>query len=668
MPSSATRPPGAIGVEAGLEQHLGSGVERRQREDRQPEGVEERQDHEHPVFRADAEEELGIEAVVERLAVGGAGRPWRFRWCPRCTSAASGPRGARARSRAGARGKPARPRRRRDRSRGWAAGRGEPVAASATAVRLVSWSSSRGRQSARSLGHLRSQVAGVQGDRDGPEPGGGEDRLQVGRAVPQEQRDAVATCHPHPAQPGRAASDPLLQGGVVEAAVGVGQGRLGGGDPGPPARASRRRCGGERSPGSSGKRAAGGRPGPMTTTGSRLRRERWARSSRAPGRSWVPLRVTRRPPQATLVGVDAVDPQRSQTEALVRRRGSPGGPSGPAARRGRAGASGGEPGSARSPGAGRGLRRSRLHGAGRGARPGGAPRRLPGCRGPRPPRPEGTRGRRRSGGRGGAGRAAGGAVSGRRGSTRRPCARPGGAGSVRACRRPPGSSATRPWRTWLASWVPCASPPAITRGTRPRPCCCGCCAARARTGSAASQSALPMDGGCGPCWAWAARSWRPTPRRWGSPGGRTAATAGGATPATGCAPTGSPGWPGPSTRNCSGRSPNWPKHRDGIPSGFTAGVESETHARFRREGRWLWIDTSAWQELPEALARRVARAALERAGVAREVERVHLERMLGLLANPRRGCVIQLPGGLSLQAEAGRARLGPLPSSGETVC
>src|SRR5262249_45018566 len=45
----ADESPRARGVEARLERERGAGVERRQREDAEPEGVEERQDHEHAV-------------------------------------------------------------------------------------------------------------------------------------------------------------------------------------------------------------------------------------------------------------------------------------------------------------------------------------------------------------------------------------------------------------------------------------------------------------------------------------------------------------------------------------------------------------------------------------------------------------------------------------------
>ena len=99
-----------------------------------------------------------------------------------------------------------------------------------------------------------------------------------------------------------------------------------------------------------------------------------------------------------------------------------------------------------------------------------------------------------------------------------------------------------------------------------------------------------------------------------------------------------------------------------------AAVAQEVRARLVVEGAWLRIDAKDWGALPEALSRRLARAALQRAGAGRAVERVHLERMQAFLANPRRGRRIELPGGLELSGANGECRLGPLPGSGETVC
>ena len=103
-----------------------------------------------------------------------------------------------------------------------------------------------------------------------------------------------------------------------------------------------------------------------------------------------------------------------------------------------------------------------------------------------------------------------------------------------------------------------------------------------------------------------------------------------------------------------------------------ASVEREAGTRFCAEGAWLRIDTKDWSALPEALARRLAREALCRAGLARHVERVHLERVLRFLGSPARGRRIELPSGRVLEGVRGGARLGPLapprPAGSENVC
>jgi tRNA(Ile)-lysidine synthase len=89
-------------------------------------------------------------------------------------------------------------------------------------------------------------------------------------------------------------------------------------------------------------------------------------------------------------------------------------------------------------------------------------------------------------------------------------------------------------------------------------------------------------------------------------------------------------------------------------------VEREAASRFSTEDGWLRIDAKDWQALPEALARRVARAALARCGAGREVSRVHLARMLAFLRTARTGKQLELPGGLRLVRERVGFRLGPL--------
>jgi tRNA(Ile)-lysidine synthase len=99
-----------------------------------------------------------------------------------------------------------------------------------------------------------------------------------------------------------------------------------------------------------------------------------------------------------------------------------------------------------------------------------------------------------------------------------------------------------------------------------------------------------------------------------------------------------------------------------------AWVQREADARFIAEGAWLRIDAKDWRALPEALTRRLAREALVRAGAARHVERVHLERVSRFLAEGSAGRCIELPGNLELRCDRAGFRLGPRsgPSSAES--
>ena len=90
-----------------------------------------------------------------------------------------------------------------------------------------------------------------------------------------------------------------------------------------------------------------------------------------------------------------------------------------------------------------------------------------------------------------------------------------------------------------------------------------------------------------------------------------------------------------------------------------AQVASEAARRFSEEGGCLWIERKEWDALPEALARRLARLALRRAGRGRDVSRAHLGRMLAFFRSGRSGTAIELPGGLELARQAERFRLGP---------
>lgn len=97
-------------------------------------------------------------------------------------------------------------------------------------------------------------------------------------------------------------------------------------------------------------------------------------------------------------------------------------------------------------------------------------------------------------------------------------------------------------------------------------------------------------------------------------------------------------------------------------------VAAEAERRFSVEGGWLQIDAKDFPALPEALSRRLLRAALVRCGAGRDVSRVHLLRMQAFLAGARPGSAIELPGGLRLRRERSGFRLGPCPGAGDRAC
>jgi tRNA(Ile)-lysidine synthase len=82
-------------------------------------------------------------------------------------------------------------------------------------------------------------------------------------------------------------------------------------------------------------------------------------------------------------------------------------------------------------------------------------------------------------------------------------------------------------------------------------------------------------------------------------------------------------------------------------------VEREAESRISNFGGVWVIEGKDWEALPDALARRLAREVLRRAGAGREVTRVHLERMVGFLRRGRAQTAIELPGGLELAREGG---------------
>jgi tRNA(Ile)-lysidine synthase len=97
-------------------------------------------------------------------------------------------------------------------------------------------------------------------------------------------------------------------------------------------------------------------------------------------------------------------------------------------------------------------------------------------------------------------------------------------------------------------------------------------------------------------------------------------------------------------------------------------VEREAAARFTPEGGWLRTRAEGWDELPDALARRLARWGLRRCGGERDTTRVHLERMLAFLRTARSGARLELPGGTRLERDREGFRLGPIEPAGRGGC
>ena len=97
-------------------------------------------------------------------------------------------------------------------------------------------------------------------------------------------------------------------------------------------------------------------------------------------------------------------------------------------------------------------------------------------------------------------------------------------------------------------------------------------------------------------------------------------------------------------------------------------VEREAMARFRPEAGWLRTRADGWDELPDALAYRLARWGLRRCGGERDVTRVHLERMLAFLRTARSGTQLELPGGTRLERDREGFRLGPIEPGGRGGC
>ncbi len=86
-------------------------------------------------------------------------------------------------------------------------------------------------------------------------------------------------------------------------------------------------------------------------------------------------------------------------------------------------------------------------------------------------------------------------------------------------------------------------------------------------------------------------------------------------------------------------------------------VARQADARILQEPGALWIEARDWSEIPEAVAWRLAREALRRAGGGRDLSRTHLARVLRFLERARPGKRLELPGGLVLTGVGPRFRL-----------
>ena len=84
------------------------------------------------------------------------------------------------------------------------------------------------------------------------------------------------------------------------------------------------------------------------------------------------------------------------------------------------------------------------------------------------------------------------------------------------------------------------------------------------------------------------------------------------------------------------------------------------------EGRYLELVDSGWEDLPEALALRLARRAMHDLGAGRDVSRIHLERIWAFLRRNDRapGSQLELPGGLRVFRVPGGFRMGRIKVDG----
>ncbi len=89
-------------------------------------------------------------------------------------------------------------------------------------------------------------------------------------------------------------------------------------------------------------------------------------------------------------------------------------------------------------------------------------------------------------------------------------------------------------------------------------------------------------------------------------------------------------------------------------------VSQQAAIRFTEEKGWMTIRGGDWQELPEALARRLMLRILRQCGGSRDASRVHIVRMLDFVRSGRPGTHIELPGGVRMVCDREGVRMGPL--------
>lgn len=96
-----------------------------------------------------------------------------------------------------------------------------------------------------------------------------------------------------------------------------------------------------------------------------------------------------------------------------------------------------------------------------------------------------------------------------------------------------------------------------------------------------------------------------------------------------------------------------------------AQVEEAARGRIELGKQVIQLSFNGWNELPEALGRRLVRRSLLAAGLERDVTRGHIERVLAFVRRGRavgRDKILELPCGISLRRADAGFELGPIPA------